>query len=142
MGRNLMRRVRWGNVALVAAACAALAFGSAWAFSATTTATLPADDARPLVREAPTADAEDAGLVAPLARQDEKNDAQPRRPRRARTPKARVRTRTRAPVEPRRRAPKRPVPQATAPPVRVVVPAPRQVVPPRTGGREFGFEGG
>lgn len=158
MGRNLMRRVRWGNVALLAAACAALAFGSAWAFSTTTSPTLPGDEARPLVRERPTADVGEAGLGAPTARQDQDEDARPReRARGPHPPRMRARPRPRPPAAPRNRRWERPVPDATAPaastpghppPVapapRVIVPAPRQAAPPRAGGGggEFGFEGG
>ena len=53
MGRNLIRRIRWGNVALAAAGTAAIVFGIVWAFSATPPPVLPGDAPRPLLAQEP-----------------------------------------------------------------------------------------
>ena len=53
MGRNVIRRIRWGNVALAAAGTVAIVFGVVWAFSATTPPVLPGDAPRPLLAQEP-----------------------------------------------------------------------------------------
>src|SRR5688572_27242345 len=53
MGRNLIRRIRWGNVALAVAGTAAIVFGIVWAFSATPPPVLPGDAPRPLLAQEP-----------------------------------------------------------------------------------------
>lgn len=56
MGRNLLRRIRWGNVALAAGVCVTVAFGLAWTIAGPTTPVLPRDEPRPLVGETPARD--------------------------------------------------------------------------------------
>jgi hypothetical protein len=53
MRRDVLRRVRWGNVALAAAIALALATIIAWPLIAAPSPRLPPDTARPLVSEAP-----------------------------------------------------------------------------------------
>ena len=53
MGSDLLRRVRWGNVALACAVLVALAGVVVWPLITTTAPSLPADAARPLVSDEP-----------------------------------------------------------------------------------------
>ena len=151
MGRNLMRRVRWGNVALAAVGSVALAFGSAWAFSTTTGPALPADEARPLIAGTPVPATEDEGAEVPAARPDPETEARPKERARKERPAAKAKQRPRAKRErPRTAPPTRSTPAAPSLPTvavltpRVVAPAPRRTTKPPagTGGGEFGFEGG
>lgn len=139
MGRNLMGRVRWGNLALVVGACAVLAFGLAWAFSSSTTARLPGDGARPLVPDAPIATIEPPVVEIPHARRDPEPEVRPKR--RARRDRPRERAKRHRPPRERVRATPTPAPAAPAP--QTITPAPRTTPPPRRqgGGGEFGFEG-
>src|SRR3954463_2728389 len=50
MGRDVLRRVRWGNVALAAAVVAALVAVVAWPRLTAPAPALPGDSAQPLVR--------------------------------------------------------------------------------------------
>src|SRR3954454_18968098 len=105
MGPDVLRRVRWGNVALAAAVAAALVAVVAWPRLTASPTALPSDSATPLVRK----DDRPARPAKPAPRVKTVREKPPRRRRAgtrgARThhpPKRRVRTRRHA------RAPHRP----------------------------------
>lgn len=161
MGRNLLRRVRWGNVALAVAACATLGFGLAWSISATTSATLPADEPRPLVAEepipTPVAPGEIVGKERAARKKragggderrrgekdgGEKDGGEKRGGENGGGEKRRANGGDENGGDEKRARGRTPTRIATtAPPV--VAPAPRRSAPPTPGGGgEFGFEGG
>ena len=53
MGRNVIRRIRWGNVALAAAGMVTIVIGCVWALSATAAPVLPGNEPRPLLAQEP-----------------------------------------------------------------------------------------
>jgi hypothetical protein len=88
MGRNVIRRIRWGNVALAAAGTVALVFGISWGFSATTAPVLPGDEPRPVLAQEPVPTPTPTPTPSPPPANSEKRDKEqrvkPRAPRRAR----------------------------------------------------------
>src|SRR3954471_23395234 len=138
MGPDVLRRVRWGNVALAAAAAAALVAVVAWPRLTVPPPALPSDSATPLVRKdtrpAPARPAKPAPRVKTVAeRPPRRHRARTRRARRRHPAKRRARMRRHA------RAPHR---AATPAPPKVPAPVIATTPPPRatgTGG-EFGFE--
>src|SRR3954471_12747835 len=105
MGPDVLRRVRWGNVALATAAAAALVAVVAWSRLTAPPPALPSDSATPLVRtdDRPARPAKPAPRVKTV--RDKPPPRHRARTRRARThhpPKRRVRTRrhARAPLRP------------------------------------------
>jgi hypothetical protein len=130
MGPDVLRRVRWGNIALAAAVVVALAAAIAWPRVAGSPPALPGDSAKPLVgaddRPAPPRPEKPAPRGKPVrSKPARKPHAHPhrhaRKPRRASTP----------PPPPARRAP--------PPPPRVAATAPPRPKTTTAGG-EFGFE--
>src|SRR3954454_64712 len=71
MGPDVLRRVRWGNVALTAAVLAALAAVSAWPRLAPAPSRLPSDTAQPVVEEATQRQAAPAPRAQPARRREE-----------------------------------------------------------------------
>src|SRR4051812_6167869 len=162
MGRDVLRRVRWGNVALAAAVVAALVAVVAWPRLTAPAPALPGDAAQPLVRGEDRRGERVGGKSPPKPR------ARPRGARghgparsgrqRKHTPKRRAATRKHAPkrkAPTRKHAPKRKAsprkharkphrPAGHAPPParpsapRIIVTAPTPAPP--GAGREFGFE--
>jgi len=129
MGRDVLRRVRWGNVALAAAVAAALVVAVAWPRIARSPPALPRDTATPLVNEAPRQGRTPAPAVRPV-RERRKPARPPRRSsHRPRKHRAKPR-RAMSPPPPPVRAPRPPRAAGTAAPPR----------PPSSGAGEFGFE--
>ncbi|MDA0170723.1 hypothetical protein OJ998_16600 [Solirubrobacter taibaiensis] len=145
MGRNLIRRIRWGNLALAAAGTAAIVFGVLWAFSATTPPVLPGDEPRPLLAQEPIPTLS-APTPTPPKKSEESEKEQrvkPRAPRRVRRGgKQSGREKRAETARGRRTTPAAPTaaatPAPTVPPVRV---APRRSAPAPQPRGEFGFEG-
>src|SRR3954468_15760316 len=71
MGPDVLRRVRWGNVALTAAVLAALAAVIAWPRLAPAPSRLPSDTAQPVVEEATQRQAAPAPRAQPARRREE-----------------------------------------------------------------------
>jgi len=129
MGRDVLRRVRWGNVALAAAVAAALAAAVAWPRLAGSPPALPRDSATPLVKDAPRHRRAPAHEVKAVRGHE--------RPKRSpRTPSRKPRKHR---AKPRRAV--SPAPPARAPqPSRGVAPVAPPSRPPSSGAGEFGFE--
>jgi hypothetical protein len=159
MRTDVLRRVRWGNVALAAAVAAVLATVVGWPRLAPSPPALPPDAARPLMSGAPERKRE--SRWAPEPRAGNRGAAKRRAPKpragkrrgakrqgaktRRRAPEPRAGTRgaakrreaKRRPAKTRRRAPSRGAPAETPVPAR-----PRVFVtpPPSAAGGEFSFE--
>src|SRR3954451_18837888 len=71
MGPDVLRRVRWGNVALTAAVLAALADVIAWPRLAPAPSRLPSDTAQPVVEEATQRQAARAPRAQPARGREE-----------------------------------------------------------------------
>src|SRR4051812_523264 len=162
MGRDVLRRVRWGNVALAAAVVAALVAVVAWPRLTAPAPALPGDAAQPLVRGEDRRGERGRGESPPKPRARPRGARGHGRARSARrrkhTPKRRAATRKPAPkrkAPPRKHAPKRKAPTrkharkphrpaghapptARPPAPRIIVTAPTPAPP--GAGREFGFE--
>jgi hypothetical protein len=150
MGPEVLRRVRWGNVALAAAVIAALAVAIAWPRLAPGPSRLPPDAAAPLVGTGvapPEDEARGRGEAAPGTERsgaeprggaaDGKRTAKPGRNgagRKSRGTSRRGKPRAHRGGE-RRRKPRTQPPRHATPPPRVVATA-----PPNSAGGEFGFE--
>jgi hypothetical protein len=155
MRRDVLRRVRWGNVALAAAVLAALVIVVVWPLVTDSTPMLPPDAARPLVvpeapagaeanppkkhRKARTERPPKRAAGRPGAKRRPRAGAAPRSARPRRTSE-RPRPATSDPAMERSREQSRSAPAgALAPPARTV----GSGRPRRAGaGGEFGFEGG
>src|SRR3954452_5770178 len=155
MGRDVLRRVRWGNVALAAAVVAALVAVVAWPRLTAPAPALPGDAAQPLVRGEDRRGERVRGESPPKARARARGARGhgPARSARQRkhTPKRRAATRKHAP---KRKAPTRkharkphrpaghapPPPRPPAPRIIVTAPTPTPTPAPPGAGREFGFE--
>jgi hypothetical protein len=141
MGLDVLRRIRWGNVALAVAVAAALFAVLAWPRLAPAPPGLPPDAAAPLVgsEAAPREDAESRGASAEPRRRAKPRGTVARRAGAGRKRASTPRREKRRPARPTPRRTKRrhaaPAPLAPRPP-----PAP--VAAPRrpNAGSEFGFE--
>jgi hypothetical protein len=158
MRRDVLRRVRWANVALAAAVIAALVIVVVWPLVADSTPALPPDTARPLVvPDTPTgakaspatkrraARTKDGAAGRPGAKKRPREGAAPRTalPRRA---TKRPHTAAADPATKRSGRAQSPRTSPTpggaiAPPARTGGPGTSRRVGPEAGG-EFGFEGG
>ena len=135
MGRDVLRRVRWGNVALAAAVAAALVVAVAWPRIAASPPALPRDTATPLVKEAPHRRRGLAHEVKAVRRREKPKRSPRTSPRRPRKHRAKPRR----PVSPT----PTPTPPARAPHVGGTAAPPRVLgtaAPPSSGAGEFGFE--
>src|SRR3954468_6983299 len=149
MGRDVLRRVRWGNVALAAAVVAALVAVVAWPRLTAPAPALPGDAAQPLVRGEDRRGERVRGKSPPQPRarprgaRQRKETTKRRAATRKHAPKRKAPTRKHAPkrkASPRKHArkPHRPAghapPPARPPAPRIIVTAPT----PLGAGREFG----
>jgi len=140
MGRDVLRRVRWGNVALAAAVAAALVLAVAWPRIAGSPPPLPRDAATPLVDEAPRHGRAPAPAARPV-REGRKPARPPRRsPRRPRKHRAKPRpaAKPRSAAKPRPAVSPLPAARAPRPPRVTGTATPRRR--PSSGAGEFGFE--
>ena len=130
MGPDVLRRVRWGNVALAAAVVAALAAAIAWPRVAGSPPALPGDSAKPLVGAEDTA--------APPRPENPAPRVKPVRSKPARKPHAHPHKHA---SKPRRAStPPRPARRAPPPSPRVAATAPPRATASPPAGGEFGFE--
>lgn len=140
MGRNVLRRIRWANVALAAAGALAAGLVAAWAFPGPGTPGLPPDAPRPLVSDEPIPT---PAAPRPEKRENSENEQrveQERTPRKARRGGKRGTARAAEPRRPRARTrPAAAAPVAPTPPLSRVSPPRRTPAPAPPG--EFGFEG-
>src|SRR3954452_9434502 len=142
---DLIRRIRWGNVAFAAAVFIVLARTLTPAFAATPLPRLPSDRAAPLIDDAAPIVALATQTPAPTPHRTKTSRPRPRRQHRAHRTKPAPRTSPRRATRPQVTAtPTQSEPTAAAstaaePIAPIRRPAPRASSPRRG---EFGFEGG
>ena len=144
---DLIRRIRWGNVAFAAAVVVVLAHTLTPAFASTPLPRLPSDRAAPLISNATAVVALATESPTPTKRETKKIRSRPRKPRRAHRDMPAPRPVARRAPAPRAAPappPKRVEPKAATSTVTQPIAPPRAPAPsastPSRG--EFGFEGG